>query len=44
VSDAPECNAVKGWRLEVFGNDALALKQGKITLGLKNGKIHKFNA
>ena len=44
VSDTPECNAVKGWRLEVFGNDALALKQGKITLGLKNGKIHKFNA
>ena len=39
----PQCNAVKGWRLEVFGNDALDMKAGKITLGLKDGQIHKFN-
>ena len=44
ASNDPECNAVKGWRLEVFGNDAIALKNSKITLGLKDGKIHKFNA
>ena len=42
--DDPQCVAVKGWRLEVFGNDALAMKQGKIKLGLKDGKVHKFNA
>ncbi len=44
ASDAPDCNAIKGWRAEVFGEDALALKKGRIMLGLKDGKIHKFNA
>lgn len=44
VHDNPNCDAVKGWRYEVFGKDAIALKQGKITLGLKDGQIHKFNA
>lgn len=34
--------ALKGWRYEVFGKDAIALKNGKITLGLKDGQIHKF--
>lgn len=33
---------MSGWRYEIFGQDAIALKQGKITLGLKDGKIHKF--
>lgn len=42
TSDKPQCLAMKGWRFEVFGQDALDLKNGKITLGLKNGKIHKF--
>lgn len=42
TSEAPECLAMKGWRHEVFGEDALALKSGEITLGLKNGQIHKF--
>lgn len=37
-----DCAAMKGWRFEVFGQDALALKKGDITLGLKDGKIHKF--
>ncbi len=44
IEDKPDCSAVRGWRLEVFGKDAIALKNGEITLGLKNGKIHKFNA
>ncbi len=35
-------NSMKGWRFEVFGSDALALKNGEISLGLKNNKIHKF--
>ncbi|CAG0908020.1 unnamed protein product [Cyprideis torosa] len=42
TSDEPDCSAVKGWRMEVFGKDALALKNGQITLGLKDGVIHKF--
>jgi ribonuclease D len=28
--------ALKGWRRELFGEAALALKQGRIALGLKN--------
>ena len=44
ASNDPQCSAVKGWRLEVFGNDALAMKEGKIMIGLKDGKVHKFNA
>ncbi len=37
-----ECPAMNGWRYEVFGKDAVALKRGIITLGLKNGQIHKY--
>ena len=44
TSNEPQCNAVKGWRLEVFGKDALKMKAGEITLGLKDGKVHKFHA
>lgn len=42
TQDTPDCNAMKGWRFDVFGKDALALKKGEITLGLKDKKIHKF--
>lgn len=42
AEDNPTSSAMKGWKFEVFGKDALALKHGKITLGLKDGKIHKF--
>ncbi len=31
--------ALKGWRYEVFGKDALELKTGKLTLGLKGSEI-----
>lgn len=31
--------ALLGWRREVFGNSALALKEGRIALGLKNNRI-----
>jgi ribonuclease D len=30
--------ALQGWRREVFGNDALALRQGKLALALENGE------
>jgi ribonuclease D len=39
----PDVAPLRGWRLEVFGNEALALKAGKIAIGLKNGKITKYN-
>lgn len=41
--DEAEVNALKGWRLEVFGRDALALKNGEVSLGIKDGQIHKFD-
>lgn len=33
VEDAPPIPALHGWRREVFGDDALALKHGRIALG-----------
>jgi ribonuclease D len=42
TADKAECNAMKGWRFEVFGKDALSLKNGKISLGLKDGQVHTF--
>lgn len=34
--------AMKGWRYEVFGQYASALKEGRLAIGLKDGKIVKF--
>jgi ribonuclease D len=39
--DEPDIAALHGWRLGVFGEDALALKQGRIALGV-NGKRIKL--
>lgn len=41
LDDSPDIHAMKGWRYEVFGREALALKGGKITLGLEKGRIVK---
>jgi hypothetical protein len=30
---------LKGWRREIVGNDLLALLDGKIKLGLNNGRL-----
>jgi ribonuclease D len=30
--------ALQGWRAEVFGNDALALRKGELGIALSNGK------
>jgi ribonuclease D len=35
----PDIQALHGWRREVFGNDALALKAGRIALGVDGRKI-----
>jgi ribonuclease D len=39
LEDAPEVPALQGWRAEVFGNDALALKQGRISLGVDGRRV-----
>ena len=38
-SSDPSVPALEGWRREVFGNAALALKAGKVAIGIKNHKI-----
>jgi ribonuclease D len=37
--DEPDVPALHGWRLTVFGEDALALKQGRIALGVAGKRI-----
>ncbi|HXT80299.1 MAG TPA: ribonuclease D [Acetobacteraceae bacterium] len=39
VADAPDIPALHGWRLEVFGNDALALKRGALALGVDSRRV-----
>ena len=42
LSDQADVNALKGWRYEIFGKDALDVKNGKLAVGLKDGRINKF--
>jgi ribonuclease D len=42
LSDNPDIAAMKGWRYELFGKDALALKKGGLALGLKGAKVTKY--
>lgn len=39
VEEEPDIKPLKGWRREIFGEDALALKRGEIGLSLKDGEI-----
>jgi ribonuclease D len=39
ANDEADVGALRGWRREVFGERALALKHGKLALKLKNGKV-----
>lgn len=39
VEDAPDVPAVKGWRHDLFGADALALKRGEVALAAKGRRI-----
>ncbi len=41
-SDTADVPALKGWRMEVFGQAALDLKHGRLAIGLKDGKITKY--
>jgi ribonuclease D len=39
ASDEADVPALSGWRRKIFGEQALALKHGKIALKLENGKV-----
>lgn len=42
LSDTANVPAMKGWRYEVFGKDAVELKNGRLAIGLKGSKITKY--
>ncbi|MCK6419017.1 MAG: ribonuclease D [Alphaproteobacteria bacterium] len=42
LNDEADIPALSGWRYEVFGREALALKHGQIAIGIKDGKIEKI--
>jgi ribonuclease D len=35
----PDIGALKGWRRELFGDDALRLKRGELALGMRQGEV-----
>jgi ribonuclease D len=39
TEESPDIPALHGWRREVFGEDALALKQGRVALGVAGRRI-----
>ena len=39
TEDAPDVPALRGWRGEVFGADAQALKAGRISLGVDGKRV-----
>ncbi len=39
AEDDPDVPALKGWRREIFGEDAIALKQGRLALVVKGRKL-----
>nr|WP_294502531.1 ribonuclease D [uncultured Rhodopila sp.] len=39
LEEAPDVPSLQGWRREVFGTDALLLKQGRIALGVDGRKV-----
>ncbi len=43
VDDNADVPALRGWRREIFGEDALALKQGKLGVALREEKIVLIN-
>lgn len=40
--DEADIPALKGWRFDVFGKEAIELKHGRLSLGLKDGQIQKY--
>ena len=39
ADDAADVPALKGWRRDMFGDNALALKHGRLTLGIEKGCV-----
>jgi ribonuclease D len=39
ADDEADVAALRGWRRELFGEKALALKQGRLTLAIENGRV-----
>jgi ribonuclease D len=39
TEDAPNIPAMHGWRREVFGDDAVALRQGRVALGVEGKRV-----
>lgn len=39
LSENPEVPAVRGWRRELFGEDALRLKRGELAIAVRNGEV-----
>jgi len=39
LEDGPDIPSMHGWRREVFGNDALLLKQGRVALGVEGRRV-----
>lgn len=44
LSDDADIPALQGWRREVFGDLALKLKHGKLSLGLESGRVTVLNS
>jgi ribonuclease D len=44
TEESPDIAALHGWRREVFGEDALALKQGRVALGVAGRRIKLIQA
>jgi ribonuclease D len=40
--DEPDVPALRGWRRQLFGEKALALRDGKLTLGIKDKEVAVF--
>ena len=43
ASDEADVPALKGWRRELFGEKALALKHGRLALAVEKGRVVAFD-
>ena len=44
VEEEPDVPALRGWRRDIFGNDALALKRGEIALSVDGRRVRLIAA
>ena len=42
IEDKPDIPAMKGWRYDMFGKDAIEIKTGKLSIGLNGNKIVRY--